>query len=260
MARRGRKVGVWLVVVFVLLGGLLFAADRVSAWAAERTIADKSGEQMRRLGVSSSEPEVTVGGFPFLTQVADGTYQEITIVLRNVEKEGIRLPVLDVHAMGVKADLNALVSGDGQVTADRITGTATVGYDSVQALVAAATERLGASGGGSVSVAPGLTVSEQDGKLRLRLPMSIAGLPFTAVGLAVVGIDAGKVRVAVTELRAEGVTLPPAAQRLLDSYRQRLVAEVALPPLPFRLKIDDVSARPDGLAITASARGVPLTG
>lgn len=256
MVRRRRRLGVWLVVILGVLVGLLVGVDRVGAWAAERTIADQSAAQMRQLGVTSSEPDVTVGGFPFLTQVTDGRYKEITIVLRDVEKDGVRLPVLDVRATGVNAELGTLISGDGPVTANRITGTATVGYDSLQPLVELAAGRLGAQG---VSVSPGVTVSAQGGKLQLRLPMTIAGQRFTAIGVGQVKIDNGKIRLALTDIRAEGVTLPAQGQRLLDTYKERLVAEVSVPPLPFKLKIDDVRALPEGLAVSATAQGVPLS-
>jgi hypothetical protein len=255
--RRRRRTGVWLLVILVVLVGLLVAADRVGAYAAERTIADQSTKQMRQLGVSSSEPEVTVGGFPFLTQVADGTYQEITIVLRDVEKEGVRLPVLDVHATGVNAKINTLISGDGPVTADQITGTATVGYESVRALIELAAQRLGSQGG--VALASGVTLSESGGKLQVRLPVTVVGLSFTAVGLGAVSVNGNKVRLTVTELKADGVSIPAQVQRLLDAYKDKLTTEVAVPPLPFRLKIDSVTPRPEGLAISATAQGVPLT-
>jgi len=255
--RRRRRFGVWLIVILVVLVGLLVAADRVGAYAAERTIADQSAKQMRQLGVSSTEPEVTVGGFPFLTQVAGGTYKEITIVLRDVEKDGVRLPVLDVHATGVNAELGTLISGDGPVTADEITGTATVGYESVRALLELAAKRLGSQGG--VSLASGVTLAESGGKLQVRLPVTVIGLSFTAVGVGDVTVNAGKVRMAVTELKADGVTVPAQVQRLLDAYKDKLTAEVAVPPLPFRLKIDSVRPLPEGLAISATAQGVPLT-
>ena len=165
--------------------------------------------------------------------------------------------MLDVHATGVNAELGTLISGDGPVTADEITGTATVGYESVRALLELAAKRLGSQGG--VSLASGVTLAESGGKLQVRLPVTVIGLSFTAVGVGDVTVNAGKVRMAVTELKADGVTVPAQVQRLLDAYKDKLTAEVAVPPLPFRLKIDSVRPLPEGLAISATAQGVPLT-
>lgn len=243
MARRGRRVGVWLAVVFVVLVGLLVAVDRVGAYAAERTIAEKVSNEVEKLGIESSSPDVTVGGFPFLTQVVDGKYERISILLRNVSANGITVPSLDVHASGVNAEMDTLMSGEGSITADRVDGTATVGYTSIRALISQ----------------EGLELGEQDGKLRLRLPLTAGGQEITAIGVGEVRVSAGTIGLVVTEIRAEGVDLPPQAQRILDGYKSRLSVRIALPPLPFGLKIEGVQVRPEGLAVTASARSVPLS-
>ena len=241
---RPRRLMTWLVVFVLVVGGLLVVADRVGAYAAERTIAEKVSQQTAQLEIQSSEPEVTVGGFPFVTQVLDGRYEDIRIVLRDVSRGGVVLPVLDVHAKDVEAELSTLMSGDGEVVANQMVGTATVGYASVRALI----DR------------PGLQVSEVDGRLRLRLPLNVGDQAVTAVATGEVSGSAGRIRLAVTDIQAEGVTLLPQAQRLLDEYKQQLSLEITLPPLPFRLRVESVRVTPEGLAITASARSVPLSG
>lgn len=243
MARRRRR-GVWFLVLLLLLIGLVVGADRVGAYAAERTVAEKVSQEVDKLGVSSSEPDVTIGGFPFLTQVVDGKYEEITIRLRDVSANGVTVPTLDIHATGVNATVSTLMSGDGPITADQVAGTATVGYDSVRALI---NQR-------------GLTLAEEGGKLRMNLPVTAGGQSFTAVALADVTVVGGVVRLNVTSIRAEGVTLPPLGQRLLDGYKSGLSAEIKLPPLPFGLQINGVQAKPEGLAVSASAASVPLSG
>ncbi|HET8684555.1 MAG TPA: DUF2993 domain-containing protein [Micromonosporaceae bacterium] len=244
MARGRRRLGISLLVLVVVLGGLLVAADRAGAWAAERTLTEKVSNEIREMKISSAEPEVGVGGFPFLTQVVDGNYEDIHIVLRDVSRGGLVLPELDVHARDVKAELNTLMSGEGEVVARRIVGTATIGYASIRALFDQ----------------PGIQLSEQGGKLRLRLPVDISGQQLTAVATGQITSAGGRVRLAVTDIRAEGLTLGSEAQALLDQYKRRLALEIALPPLPFRLRVEGVQVRPEGLAVTASAQQVPLSG
>lgn len=243
MVRRGRRVGIWLTVTFVVLVSLLVTADRIGAYAAERTIAEKVAREVNDLGIDSATPDVTVGGFPFLTQVVDGEYERISILLRDVSANGLTVPSLDVHATGVNAEMDTLMSGQGSITADRVVGTATVGYSSVRALLRQ----------------DGLELSEQDGKLRLRLPLTVAGQEITAIGVGEVRVTQGQIRLAVTDLRAEGIELAPQAQRLLDQHKSRLSVEIKLPPLPFGLRIDAVRVRPEGLAVTASAQQVPIS-
>ncbi|HET6212980.1 MAG TPA: DUF2993 domain-containing protein [Micromonosporaceae bacterium] len=244
MARRGRRVAISLIVVLVVLSGLLVAADRVAAYAAEKTIAKKVAQQTKDLGIESSAPEVTIGGFPFLTQVADGRYQDIAIVLRNVSKNGVTLPVLDVHATGITATMDTLMSGNGPVTADKVVGTGTVRYDSVRAVVNQ----------------PGLELTESGGRLRLRWPVTISGQQVTATAVGDVTVNAGTVQLKVSDIKAEGITLPAIAQRLLDDYAKKLSVAINLQLLPFHLRLESVRALPEGLAISASAQGVPISG
>lgn len=233
-----------LTVVVAVLVALLVAADRVGAWAAERVVAEKVSQEIGQLDVSASEPEVTIAGFPFLTQVGDGRYDEIRVLLRDVSAKGITLPELDIRARGVRADLNALMSGEGPITADHVLGTATVGYTSVRELIDQ----------------PGLQISEADGKLRMRLPLRVAGQEVTAVATGEVSAADSRVRIDVTDIRTDGVEAPPQLQRLLDGYKSRLSTEIALPPLPMRMRIEGVQVRYEGIAVTASAQGVPIAG
>lgn len=248
MARRGRRVGIGLAVAFVILVGLLIGADRVGAWAAERTVADKVSQEVSELGVSASEPDVSVGGFPFVTQVLEGKYEEITILLRDVTANRITLPVLDIRATGVNAEMSTLLSGEGSITADRVVGTATIGYGSVRALFNQEDRQL-----------EDLQLSADNGRLRLRLPLTAGEQQISAVATANVSVSQGVVRVSVVDIRAEGAQLLPGAQRLLDTYKRRLSMQFRLPPLPFDLQVEKVQVEPEGLAVTASARGVPIS-
>lgn len=243
MARRGRRVGITLAIAFVVLVALLVATDRVGAWAAERMVADKVAQEVADRGVSSSEPQVTVGGFPFVTQVLDGRYEEITIRLREVAADQVTLPVLDIRATGVTAEMSTLMSGDGPITADRVVGTGMIGYESVRALFDQ----------------EGLQVGEEGGRLVLRLPLTAGSQQITAVATASVTVTEGVVRVSVADIRAEGAQLLPVARRLLDAYRDRLTAQIRVPPLPFGLLVEQVRVEPGGLAVRASAEGVPIS-
>lgn len=241
---RGGRLRTGLIVVAVILLGLLLAMDRVGAWAAERVVTERVSQEMTEQDISAGRLEVTVGGFPFLTQVVDGRYEEVRMLMRDVSADGIVVPELHVRATGVNAPMGTLLSGDGEIVADRVTGTATIGYASVRALI----DR------------PGLELSAQTGKLRLRLPLTVAGQTLAAVAVADVSVADGLVRISVVDIRAEGIQLPPQVQRLLDQYKAVLSVQLALPQLPFQLKVESVQVRPEGLAVTAAAEHVPLNG
>jgi hypothetical protein len=232
--------GVFVLIVAVLL----VVADRVGVWYAERTIATQVKTEVSNRGITTDQPDVTVRGFPFLTQVLDGRYQSISILLRNVDGGGVKLSELDVTATGVTADLQTIRTGKGQVMADQVTGNATVGY----ATVAALTNQ------------PQLTLSGQNGQLHLRLPTTLLGQQVTLIGDAKVSIGKGRVQVSVTKLNAENGTLPAGSDSLVRQYANDLSIDVQMPQLPFNLTLDKVTPQVDGLAVSATARSVPLTG
>ncbi|GAB3952020.1 hypothetical protein GCM10027614_55010 [Micromonospora vulcania] len=165
--RRGRKLFIGLVVLLLLVAGLLVVADRVAVGVAERAIADRVSQEVTKQNAQAAAPDVEVHGVPFLTQVLDGRYERISIHLRDVqasvEGDAVRLPVLDVDARNVRASLDTLRSGQGDVVADTVNGTGTISYDSLAALLNR----------------PGLTLGEQGGKLAVTAPVDILGAKLT---------------------------------------------------------------------------------
>src|SRR5689334_23717370 len=126
--RRGRKVWITLLIVVVVLGGLLLVADRVGAYVAASTIASQAKKELAARDITTpSDPTVTVGGFPFLTQVARGRYQSITIHVDHPSSQGVTFDTLDVVANGVNASTSAVINRTGSITADTITGTTSLG-------------------------------------------------------------------------------------------------------------------------------------
>ncbi|SIN23565.1 LmeA family phospholipid-binding protein [Micromonospora cremea] len=245
--RRGRKLLIGLVVLLLLVAGLLVVADRVAVGVAERAIADRVRQEVTKQGAQSAEPDVQVGGIPFLTQVLDGRYQRISIKLRDVqasvEGDAVRLPVLDVDARNVRASLDTLRSGQGDVVADTVNGTGTISYESLAALL----DR------------PGLTLGEQGGKLAVTAPVDILGQKLTVSGTADVTVaESGAVALRFNDLDAAGLPNLPLARALLNNYAKGISVDVPLPDLPFQLAVREVRPLPEGLAVTADAKNVPI--
>ncbi|QOC90084.1 LmeA family phospholipid-binding protein [Micromonospora craniellae] len=245
--RRGRKVLIGFVVLLLVLVGLLVVADRVAANVAERTIADEVRQQVAQQNARSSPPEVELGGFPFLTQVLDGRYERITIRLRDVQGsvqgDAVALPSLDVDARNVRASLETLRTGQGEVVAETVNGTGTISYQSLSALL----DR------------EGLTLGEQDGKLAVTAPLDVLGQRLTVTGIAeiVVG-EQGQIALRFENLDAEGLPDVPIARTLLNNFARSISVDVPLPELPFQLTVREVVPRPEGLTVTADARDVPI--
>jgi hypothetical protein len=232
-----------ILIVLVVLGALLVVVDRVGAWAAQRAVADQVESELATYEVQSAPPEVTVDRVPFLTQVVAGRYHSVTLRLRDVGTGAITLPMVELTATGVTAPASTLIEREGPINAERVDGTATIGYASVASL----TELEGLQ----LSAAPG-------GELRVRLPTELLNTPAVLVGTADVEVIEGGVRLRVSQLEVEEPPLPPGAEPLVEDLIQRMAVDVALPPLPYGLTLESVRAEPDGLAVGVSARDVPL--
>jgi hypothetical protein len=241
--RWGRRLGITFTVLVVIFAILLVVADRVSAWYAQQAISNQIKDEVSNRGITTDQPDVSVKGFPFLTQVLDGRYTKISIRLTNVEGGGVRLAELNVTATGVSADLQTIRTGQGEVIADEVTGNATVGYSTVAAL----------------TNQPKLSLSGQNGQLSLRMPVEIYGQQVTLVGQATVSVTKGLVKVQVTKLASADGNLPAGAQSVIRQYTRDLSVSFQLPQLPFDLVLNDVTPQSDGLAVSATAREVPLT-
>jgi LmeA-like phospholipid-binding len=232
-----------ILIVLVILGALLVVVDRVGAWAAQRVVADQVESELASSQVQSAPPEVTVNGVPFLTQVMAGEYRSVTLRLRDVGTGEITLPVVELTATGVAAPASTLIEREGPIIADRVEGTATIGYASVAGLTELEGIELSAAEGGQLAV---------------RLPTELANTPVVLVGTADMEVIEGGVRLRVDQLEVEDPPLPPGAEPLVEDLIERMAVTVELPPLPYGLTLEGVRAEPDGLAVSVSAVDVPL--
>ncbi|MGY0234991.1 LmeA family phospholipid-binding protein [Longispora urticae] len=234
-----------VVIVVVILGIALVAADRVLAMVAENVLADKVAEQLKSRDITATgKPDATIEGFPFLTQAAGGEFDAVEVHAAGLKSQGVALTDLTVRATGVKADVSALASGTGEVTAAKVTGTGTVPYSSIAGLLQHAD----------------LTITAENGKLKLRTPFRVAGQTFRVVATGTVALENGRVRLTVTDFQADGGALPPGAQALLRALASKLSQDIALPTLPYDLKLEKIETGNEGLTVHASALNVPLSG
>ncbi|GAB3156993.1 DUF2993 domain-containing protein [Micromonospora sonneratiae] len=244
--RRGRRLLITLVVLLLVLGGILVVADRLAVGVAERAIAEQVEREIARQQISSSKPEASVGGFPFLTQVASGRYESINIVVHDlqgpVRGQSVRLPKVDIDARNVDAPLDALRSGQGTVTAETVVGTGTISYDTVAEFMNK----------------PGITLAEKNGKLEVAGSLKVMGQDRAIHGTGDLSVDQGRVSIKFDELTVEGAPNNPLVQALIKAYAQQISVKLPLPALPFQLDVQEVRPLPEGLAVRATAKNVPL--
>ena len=252
MAGLRRRGVVVLIVLLGLFCALVVVADRVAAYAAETTIASQAAQQMAANDVTSpAQPDVTVTGFPFLTQVLRGRYDQVTIVVDQPTAGGVTFDRITLVATGVHAALGAITSHQGQITADLVAGTAEISWQSVTSLL-------------DLSAVPGVDLSTVqlsvvDDQIRLRIPIAVAGQRATLVATGSVAVAAGTVRLQVNQVTAEGSAAVPSGVTA-QVKRELNGVEIRIPVLPYRLVVNRVQTTSSGIVATASAEGIVLAG
>lgn len=223
-----------LLIVLIVLVGLLVAADRIGAVVAGREIASR----VQTAYNLPSKPSVSVRGFPFLTQVASGNYQEIDVSVPSVSANGVTVDSLAARLTGVRAPLHDLLGRNSSgITAADITGSGTVPFSSVRS-----------------RLPRGVQLSQDGGALRLAGTVTYLGV--TVPVSADASLAAAGSGIAVTPTRIS-VASGSSALSSVISGQFRFVVPVT--GLPLHLNVNAVSVVPGGVRVSASAANVAFT-
>jgi LmeA-like phospholipid-binding len=131
----GRKALIWVIVILVVLVGLDFGA-KVFAESEAATQIQKQG--------FPKKPDVSIAGFPFLTQVITRNFHQVTISSSGIPEGPIKIKSLDVVAHNVKLNSN-FQSG----TAGPLDGTLLISLGAIGGFLSDAGPLAGFLGGGS---------------------------------------------------------------------------------------------------------------
>ncbi|GHD99976.1 LmeA family phospholipid-binding protein [Streptomyces alanosinicus] len=239
-----------VLIVVVVLGGLFVAADRIAVYVAEGQAADK----LKSTENLASTPDVNIKGFPFLTQLAGGSLDDVEVGIKGYDAatgtagKTIRIDDLEADMKGVS------FSGDySSATADSATGTATISY----------AELLKTAKAQPTEVAPGITariVGLSDGghgkiKVMVEGTISALGIKQTVPVLSSVTVEHDRVQV-------HADTLPRLGAAAIAENRIREITDFqqAVDQLPGGVKLDKVQAAPDGVQISVKGSDVKLAG
>ena len=206
------------VIVVLVIVGLLVVADRVALAAAEHVVA---GRIQTDQGLAE-RPDVTIHGFPFLTQALAGRYDDVTVHVRGLRDRTVPVAKLTVDLHGVHVPLSAVTSGHlSRVPVDRATAKVLLSYDDVNSY-------LGRH----------LTVSEGDnGQVKVTGSVTVVGQTVSASASGRVDVRGNDLVVAVGH--GLDFTLP-------------------LSGLPFRIALVGAKATKAGIEVSATASGLVL--
>lgn len=233
-----------LLIALVVLVVLFVAVDRIALVIAEDQIAS-------RIATAYSmpvQPGVSITGFPFLTQVVSGNYQQIGVTADQVQADGVTLHDLNVHLTGVHASISQLLgSGSSMITADRAAGTALVDFATVDKQLPQQTQ---VSVGGQNVAVSGLRLSPDGKNLKLSGNASVLGVSAPVSATATLSVSPSGITVTPEGATVAGGLSIPAS----DIASMRFT--VPLSGLPLHLHVTSVAVTPGGLRVGAAARNV----
>ncbi|WP_028804341.1 DUF2993 domain-containing protein [Streptomyces sp. 142MFCol3.1] len=241
-----------ILIVVVVLGGLFVIADRVAVGFAE----DEAADRIKSTEGLSSTPDVSIEGFPFLTQVVSGELDDVKIGIKDYEAStgGTNAATAKIRIDDLSAEMHGVAfSGDySSATADSATGTATISYD----------ELLKAARSEPAQVAPGVTAQViglsdgGDGKVKVTVSATVLGtkLPQPVSVLSSVSVHGDTVRVHADSLPKLGVELAEGRIRSITDFQQKI------DELPGGIELDKVEAAEGGVDISVKGSDVKLVG
>jgi hypothetical protein len=217
---------VWFLVVLAVLA---VGADRGAAYLAERTLADR----VQQRADLTSTPDVHIAGFPFLTQVYRGRYDEITVTARQVP----------VGEGGQRLVLGRLALTFDDVTTDRQFRTfrAATGHATARIPYADLGRVLGLqlryAGGGSVEATKQITVAGETVRPSFTLEPKV--------------LDGA--------LEFGGRLAGDLPQPVRTELQSALGLEVPLDGLPFGIRATGLAAKPGGIVLQLAGKDLRYT-
>ncbi|MEV6180784.1 DUF2993 domain-containing protein [Streptomyces sp. NPDC052016] len=239
-----------LLIVVVVLGGLFVLADRLAVNFAE----DEAAAKLKTTENLATTPDVSINGFPFLTQVVGGELDDVEVGIdgyeaaAGAEGQKIRIDDLKANMRGVEFS-----SDFSSATAATATGTASITY----------AELLKTAKNEPTDVAPGVTAEVVglsdggNGKIKVSVEATVLGtkLPQPLSVLSTVSVEGDTVRVHADSLPSFG-----GVQAAEDEVRSITDFEQKIDDLPGGIALDKVEAGKNGVEITVKGTNVALVG
>jgi hypothetical protein len=217
-----------LLVVLLVLGAAAVGADRV----AHRLATDEAEQRLAAKGMHA--PSVTVGGFPFLTQLVSRRFDEVQVSSTSLRTDAGRARQVDATGLDVR------VPRDGDLVVGRLRASGTVPYAEVRRHV-----------GQGLALTPA-----GDGQVRLRREVTLQGQRLTVTARGEVQARGHRVRLVPTDFRLEGGerVAAPVEALLADLF----AVQFPVPGLPEGVRIEQVTATEKGFVVKVSGTQLEL--
>jgi hypothetical protein len=222
--RRRRRWPIVLLVIVVVLAVLFVIVDRVAVRYADNQFAT----QIQKQGFSS-KPDVSIQGFPFLTQVAAREFKNVHITATDEKVGPVTIDDINATIKNIK-----LTSGFSSGTVSSINGTGLITFGSL------------AKAGSSAAGVGDLKISRKSDN-EAKITANVAGI-FSDSGVARVTQSGNKIHVKL--ISAGG--LPTSLLGNLGSFT------IPLPKLPLGMTLQSITLTSQGALVHITGHDIPF--
>lgn len=210
-----RRLAILLVVVI----GALVVVDRVADAAAQRDVASriKASEDL------SARPDVDIRGFPFLTQLVSGRYDDVDVTIRGLHAGPLPIDHITARLTGARVPFSAVLRQSvGAIPTDHARAELLLRYDDLNRFVSTDNVRFSSGRGGRLHVEATAGIAGADVSAGADVPIVVSG--------SVLTVDV-----------AGGIQL-----------------RIPLPGLPFHMRLNDAKATEAGVVVAGSVDDLVL--
>lgn len=240
-----------VLIALACLVGVAVIADFGAAAYTEYRIsrALRDGADLR------ADPEVTVRGFPFLTQAYSGKYRDVDIRARGLRADIVGEIIIEVTLQGARLPISSVIDGNvAQVPVDRVDGRMTLeatelgqlfGIPDLKVSAAPADKSDGTGGSGG----SGLTTTA--GAIVLAGTVTVGTTRKEASVQAELRLEGRRVQVVATQL-APGTKLEPGAVVDRPAILAQFTKTIDTNQMPFGMQPTKASAQGSRIVIEAT--------
>ncbi|MFF1703965.1 DUF2993 domain-containing protein [Streptomyces sp. NPDC058252] len=242
--RRKRLAGlpfaVKAAVLVLSLASFLTLTDRWALLYAEHEAADKLKDQLHL----AAAPEVEIGGFPFLTQLADHRLDSVKVTVPDVAADRVSLAEVSATATHVRLD-----SGDDPTTVrgahvPALHGEVLLSFDDLNRELGASQVTFTGHGHDRVRARGTLPVAGHDLRLRADARIGRDGERGISTQIDGMRLDIGDLATYRPGARAsEGLHLTPRSVARLGKETAKARALLSVPSIVRRLGVPDAAVR-----------------
>ena len=224
----------------LIIAGLIIVAlvviDRVTKFVAE----GQAEARIQETYGLAERPDVTVRGFPFLTQILSRELNRVDLSLDNAQVGTLTGLNVDVTARTIEIDSAA--TGRAEVVSGRLT----LPYDSLASVARDA--------GATVT---DLSYAGEPGLIAIAAQLDLPTGELEAVAYSVVRLEESRITVRLERIEVNGESAPPGLDLAVGD---QLDFAIELPDVPGvgEITVDAVEAREDGIAVLVTGRDVAV--